>query len=107
MEGFVEALSDPSSNLTYAALTGERKQSVQDAECLFSLDMVAFMKTKGYVYEEKFISVICNWRRAHDERGLTDLQRCRYNYEFLTVILEELMPWYSTHPDFSFLEVNQ
>lgn len=89
--------------MTYAALTGERKQSVQDAERLFSLDMVSFMKNKGYTYEEKFLRVVCNCRRAHDERGLTELQRCR----FLTFITEELIPWYSAYPDFSLLEVNR
>ena len=107
LERFVEALSDPSSNLTYAALTGERKQSVQDAERLFGLDMVSFMKKKGYTYEEKFLRVVCNWRRAHDERGLTELQRCRYNYEFLTFIIDELIPWFNAHPDFSLFEVNR
>ena len=70
--------------------------------------MVSFMEKKGYTYEEKFITVICNWHRAHDERGLTELQRCRYNYGFLiNFILEEFMPWYSSHPDFSLLEVNR
>ena len=80
---------------------------MQDAERLFSLDMVSFMEKKGYTYEAKFIRVVCNWRHAHDERGLTELQRCRYNYEFLNFIIEELIPWYSAHPDFSLLEVNR
>ena len=57
LEHFVEALSDPSNNLTYTPLTGERKQSVQDAECLFSLNMVSH---EEYQYEENFIGVICD-----------------------------------------------
>ena len=65
----MEALSDPSSGLTYPALTGARKQSVVDAERLFSPDLVAFMHKKGYQYEfeTKYIETVCNWRRACDE----------------------------------------
>ena len=36
LERFAEALEDPSTGLTYAALTGQNKQSVRDAERLFS-----------------------------------------------------------------------
>ena len=32
LERFAQALEDPDSGLTYPALTGQRKQSVQDAE---------------------------------------------------------------------------
>ena len=103
----MEALSDPSSKLTYASLTGERKQSVEDAERLLSTDMANFMKKKGYAYEEKYIRVISNWRRANDERGLTELQRCRFNYEFLNFIIDDLMPWHKDLLDFSLLEVNR
>lgn len=54
----VEALSDISSGLTYPALTGARKQSVVDAERLFSPDLVAFMHKKGYLYEAKYIETV-------------------------------------------------
>ena len=63
----MEALSDPSSNLTYPALTGLRKQSVVDAERLFNPDHAAFMDRKGYTYEAHYIQTIWNWRRACDE----------------------------------------
>ena len=36
LEKFVEALKDPSTGLTYPALTGVRKQSVEDVERLLS-----------------------------------------------------------------------
>ncbi len=87
-ERFVEALSDPSSGLMYPALIGSRKQSVIDA------DLAKFMKRKGYDYEAQFIQTIRNWRRACDERGLTELQRSKFNYQFLNMILDELMPWH-------------
>lgn len=92
LERFKEALEDSSSGLTYTALTGKNKQSVRDAERMFSFGMLRFMKSKGYSFEAKYIETILNWRRASDERGLSELQRCRYNYEMLSYINEELFP---------------
>ena len=63
LERYVEALSEPSSGLTYPALTGSRKQSVIDAELLFNPDLAAFMRQKGYDYEAGYIQTIWNWRR--------------------------------------------
>lgn len=60
----MEALQDPTTNLTYPALTGARKQAVSDVERLFSSDMVNFMESKGYSAEAKHQSVVHNWRKA-------------------------------------------
>ena len=106
LERFTEALGDESVGLTYPALTGQRKQSVQDAEILFSEGVEKFMERNGYLFEEEFIRVVRNWRRACDERGLSSLQRCKYNYQLLEFILNKLMPWHSSIYDFSLLEVN-
>ena len=65
------------------------------------------MKKKGYLYEAKYIETVWNWRRACDERGLSELQRCKFDYQFLNMILDELMPWHSQTYDFSKLEVNR
>ncbi|XP_065893229.1 uncharacterized protein [Dysidea avara] len=93
LERFVEAVHDTSSGLTYSALSGVRKQSVQDVERLFSESLIRWMENKGYAVEAKFLQVIRNWRRASDERGLTD----------------DLMPWHTDEGlrDFSLLEVNR
>ena len=107
MERFVQALDDPTSGLTYPALTGQRKQSVQDAERLFSDGVAKFMEKNDYTYEAMFVRIVLNWRRASDERGLTELERCRYNYKMLNFLLEDLMPWHSENYDFSTLEVNR
>ena len=48
LDRFTEALYDESSGLTFPALTGQRKQSVKDAENLFSEGIEKFMKKKGY-----------------------------------------------------------
>ena len=55
LERYVEALDDPASGLTCPALTGARKQSVVDAERLFSPDLEKFMIDKGYQFEATYI----------------------------------------------------
>ena len=103
----MEALYDDSSNLTFTALTGKRKQSIRDVEILFSASVQGFMECKGYTYEAKFVKIIRNWRCAVDERGLNQLQRCRFSYDMLNLIFDELMPWHVMDYDFSLLEVNR
>lgn len=85
----MEALGDPEAGLTYPALTGARKQSTDDVEKLFTTEMVAFMERNGYTVEADYIRVVCNWRRACDERGLSELQRSPFNYQFLNGIPPE------------------
>ncbi len=104
LERFSEALEDPESSLTYPALTGQHKQSVRDAERLLSEQMVKFMQKKGYSSEAEYIERVLNWRRSSDERGLTQLQRSRYNYQILMYLLDDLIPWHRNY-DFSTLEV--
>ena len=62
------------------------------------------MEKKEYIYELNFIRRIRNWRRSHDESGLTQLQRCHQTLEF---ILDELMPRHKTEYNLSLLEVNR
>ena len=62
LERFSEAIEDASTGLTYAALTRQNKQSVWDAERLFSKGVMDFMKKKNDDFEEKFIRVVLNWR---------------------------------------------
>ena len=107
LERFSDALYDSEAGLTYPALVGSRKQSVQDAERLFSPSLLQYMKKNGYSYEAKYIEVILGWRQACDQRGLSELERCKRNYKLLNFISEELMPWYSDCYDFSLLEVNR
>ena len=65
------------------------------------------MEKKNYIYEARYIHAILGWRQACDQRGLSELERCRCNYCLLNFILEELMPWYHETCDFSLLEVNR
>ena len=107
LERFLEAVYCESTQLSYHALVGTRKQSVSDVEQVFSSRVLEFFESKGYSEEAKYVRVIRNWRRATDERGLTDEQRSEFNQDLLSYILDELMPWHSKSQlrDFSLLEV--
>ena len=107
LERYTEALRDPTSGMTYPALIGARKQSVIDAERLFSSQLSTFMRKKGYDVEATYIETIHNWRRASDECGLSSLMRSKYNYCLLNMILDELMPWHKETYNFALLEVNR
>ena len=54
------------------------------------------------VPEATYIRTVWNWQRASDERGLSSLQRCKYNYQFLYMILKDQEMY-----DFILLEVNR
>jgi len=109
LERFEEALHHPASGLTYPALSGIRKQSVEDVERLFGQPLIDWMVHKGYSKEAEYLQRIHNWRRACDERGLTNEQRSKFNTELLNYILDQLMPWHNKDGlrDFSLLEVNR
>ena len=62
----MEALSDSSSCLTYPAFTGARKQSIPDAQRMFTTELAQFMKAKGHEYEATYIQIVCNWYKACD-----------------------------------------
>lgn len=68
----------PSTNLTYTSLTGVKEQSVSDAERMFSHQLAIYMESKGYK-EAKFIKVVADWRAACDQRGLSELERGKFN----------------------------
>ena len=106
LERFVEALQDPDSGLTHPALVGTRKQSIEDIERLFGERLIAFMEKKQYKSEASYLRIVRNWRRAIDERGLSDSQRQQFSMDFLKFILDDLMPWHNTL-DYISLEVNR
>ena len=62
------------------------------------------MKKKNYSFEEKYVSVVLNWRRSGDERGLSELKRSQYNYDMLNFLLDELI---TQCYDLSTLDVNR
>ena len=108
LEHYLDALKDESACLTYSALVGQRKQSVQDAERMFSKSLEDFFKKDQKYHEEyRYVKAVRGWRRACDERGLNERERSRLNYGLLNYILDDLMPWHSDMYDFSQLEVTR
>ena len=108
LEKFVDALHDPETGLTYPALSGVRKQSVEDVERLFGEGVIKYMDDHGYEQEWRYLRTVRDWRRAVDERGLPQLVRLQYCIKFLEFIIADLIPWHSPESaDFSLLEVNR
>lgn len=101
-------MKDPSTGLTYPALTGIRKQSVEDVERLFGEGVIEFMNKSGNDSEAKYLQHVRNWRKSVDERGIPDSVRQTLSTGFLNFIVEDLIPWCSPeNRDFSLLEVNR
>lgn len=107
LECLTEAMQSSDTCLTSVALSGIRKQDVGDAEKFFSKSVADYLAKQGHAKEANYIQVICNWHIASDGRGVSQLQRARYNYQLMKYILDELMPWHKDSYDFIQLEVNQ
>ena len=70
-----DALHDPSTGLTYEALTGKNKQSVPDCECLINPEVISFLEWKGHTSVACVMNRIYNWHKPVDGRGLSEDQR--------------------------------
>ena len=79
LKGFDDALLDSSTGLTHAALTGERKQSVVDAERMLSFPVAKFLIDHGYLFEGNFVYTVASWHEAADGRGLTECGNIFYS----------------------------
>ena len=107
VQAFVKAMHDPTTGLTYTALTGKRKQSVGDVKKLLSPSVGKWLRANGFLSEARFVEVVSNWHMASDGRGLTEADRKKYNLAMLDYLLEGWMPWYKDERDFSTLDVNR
>jgi len=104
---FDAAMMDPRTGLTHAALTGERKQSVVDAERMLSFLVSRFLSEHGYIREAHYVNTVAGWHEAADGRGVTELERCRKNYAMLNMVLDEWMPWHNDSYNFSLININR
>ena len=106
-ERFDEAMQNPMTGLTHAALVGSRKQSVPDAEKLLSFHVAKFFRDNNYNAEAEYVETVAEWHEASDGRGLSQLQRCRQNYRMLNYILDAWIPWHRDNYDLSLLDINK
>ena len=75
VRAFVEALYDPSTGLSYTALTGQCKQSMPDCEKMFSHGVLDFMEKTGKTSTARFVHVVHNWLKVRDVALTRSLQR--------------------------------
>ncbi len=104
---FRDALHDPSTGLTYEALTGKNKQSVPDCERLISPGVIAFMEQNGHVKDALVIKLLHNWHKAVDGRGLSENERSMYCNKMKEWLLDDWMPWHRYEHDFGTIDVNR
>ena len=92
LERYVEAVKSSVAGLTYPALIGSRKQSVEDAERMFSPSLLKFMEDKGYQFEAEYIRAVLGWRQACDMRGLsqTESEPMECSSDELSLALQKL-----------------
>ena len=102
-----DALHDPSTGLTYEALTGKNKQSVPDCERLVNPRVISFLERKGDVSGAHVLRIIHNWHKAADGRGLSEEQRSSYCKDMKEWLLADWMPWFPTLPDYRTIDVNR
>jgi len=106
-ERFDEAMRNPMTGLTHAALLGSSKQSVPDAEKLFFFPVATFCKDNHYLAEAEYVETVALWHEASGGHGLSRLQRCRQNYQMLNYILDEWIPWHQDNYDLSTFDINK
>ena len=106
-ERFDEAMQNPMTGLTHAALVGSRKQSVPDAEKLLSFHVAKFSGTTTTTQKLNMLRLLQSGMKASDGRGLSQLQRCRQNYRMLNYILDAWIPWHRDNYDLSLLDINK
>lgn len=58
------------------------KQNVAITERFFSKEVEQVMRSNGDIHEAEFVSIVRNWYRALDERGLSVPERLNYMEEF-------------------------
>ena len=108
VQRYQEAMKSSKTDLNWAALSGQRKQSVRDAEKVHSPAVAAFFKEKGYLAEGRYAQVVSDWHEASDGRGLSQEKRKKANKNMKDYIMEDWMPWYDADkPDFSLIDIHR
>ena len=69
--------------------------------------MAKFFKDNHYLAEAEYVETVALWHAASDGRGLSQLQRCRQNYQMLNYILDECIPWHKDNYDLSTCDINK
>ena len=100
-----DALHDKTTGLTYEALTGKNKQSV--CERIISPGVINFLDIKGHKTGAHVLTIILNWHRAVDGRGISEEMRSSYLNAFKNWILDVWMPWHKECDNCAMIDVNR
>ena len=92
-------------SLTYAVLVGLRRQNVEDAERLLSYDTAESLDRYGHEEAAYYVRTIAQWHEASDGRGLTCLQRSKFNYQMLNFVIADWIPWFDG--DLTTVDINR
>ena len=107
-EPFIQAMNDPTTGLTHAALSGIRKQSVMDAERLLSFQVADFMHLNHFDSEAEYVYTVARWHEATDGRGLTEETRSQYNKAMVDYLVSDWAPWINlNNRDYSLIDINR
>ena len=69
LQGFDDAMLDAGTGLTHASLTGERKQSVGDAERMLSFLVAKFLREHGYIRKQNTLISLQVSTRSPSSKG--------------------------------------
>lgn len=84
-----------------------KDQSVEDAEKLLSYQVALSMEQNNFESEAEYVRTIAGWHESSDGRGLTQLQRSKFNYQMLNYILDDFMPWHREIYNFLYIDINR
>jgi hypothetical protein len=104
---FDQAMDAEDCIMTKTVLVADRKQSVKDAEVFFSYNVADWLTRNGFHHEGMFVQLVAQWHEASDGRGMSQLERSRYNYSFMNVLLLRWTPWLEHDYDFSKVDINR
>lgn len=102
-----DALHNPTTGLTYEALTGKNKQSVPDCERIISPGVISFLERKGHKTGAHVLRTIHNWHKAVDGRGLSEAERSQYCQEMKYWLLDDWIPWHRETNYYTLIDVNR
>ena len=71
------------------------------------MGVISFMEKNGHLSDSRVLTVLRNWHRAVDGRGLSDETRLSYLQDIKNWLLDDWMPWHMTIQDYSTIDVNR
>jgi len=69
--------------------------------------MIAYMDKTGHESEKEVLTILHQWHKAVDGRGLTEETRSRYCKEMKDWLLRDWIPYLGQVEDYSAIDVNR